>query len=69
MPEYSDLLYEVSDNVATITLNRPDRLNAIGPDLVEDLREELGRAQVEPEVRAIRLRGAGRSFCAGYDIG
>jgi enoyl-CoA hydratase len=63
------VLYEAEEGVATLTLNKPDRLNAIGPDLVEDLREELGRAQVEPEVRAIRLRGAGRSFCAGYDIG
>jgi enoyl-CoA hydratase len=63
------VLYEAQEGVATLTLNRPERLNAIGPDLIEDLREQLGRAWAEPEVRAIRLRGAGRSFCAGYDIG
>ena len=62
------VLYEADAGVATLTLNRPDRLNAIGPELIDDLREQLGRAQTEPEVHAIRLRGAGRAFCAGYDI-
>ena len=63
------VLYETADAVATITLNRPDRLNTITPELIADLRDQLGEAQADPAVRAIRLRGAGRAFCAGYDIG
>jgi enoyl-CoA hydratase len=62
------VLYEAGDGVATLTLNRPDRLNTIVPELIEDLRGGLERAWEDPDVRAIRLRGAGRVFCAGYDI-
>jgi enoyl-CoA hydratase len=62
------VLYESGDGVATLTLNRPDRLNTIVPELIDDLRAGLGRAWEDPSVRAIRLRGAGRVFCAGYDI-
>ena len=62
------VLYEAADGVATLTLNRPDRLNTIGPELIDDLRANLERAWTDAEVRAIRLRGAGRAFCAGYDI-
>jgi enoyl-CoA hydratase len=63
------VLYEAADSVATLTLNRPDRLNAITPDLIADFRAGLGRALEDGEVRVVRLRGAGRAFCAGYDIG
>jgi enoyl-CoA hydratase len=62
------VLYEAQDAVATLTLNRPDRLNAIVPALIDELNAALDRAQADPDVRVIRLRGAGRSFCAGYDI-
>jgi enoyl-CoA hydratase len=62
------VLYEAGDGVATLTLNRPDRLNTIVPDLIDDLKAMLERAWTDAEVRAIRLRGAGRVFCAGYDI-
>src|SRR5690348_14302371 len=62
------VLYEPGDGVATLTLDRPDRLNTIVPELIEDLRGALERAWEDPSVRAIRLRGAGRVFCAGYDI-
>jgi enoyl-CoA hydratase len=62
------VLYEAAEGVATLTLNRPQRLNTIVPELIEDLRGALGRAWEDAEVRAIRLRGAGRAFCAGYDI-
>ena len=61
--------YEAAAGVATLTLNRPERLNTIVPELVDDLRAGLRRAQEDADVRAIRLRGAGRAFCAGYDIG
>ncbi len=62
------VLYEAGDGVATLTLNRPQRLNTIVPELISDLRAGLTAAWEDPEVRAIRLRGAGRVFCAGYDI-
>jgi enoyl-CoA hydratase len=62
------VLYEAEAGVATLTLNRPDRLNTIVPELIDDLKSALGRAWEDRDVRAIRLRGAGRVFCAGYDI-
>jgi 2-(1,2-epoxy-1,2-dihydrophenyl)acetyl-CoA isomerase len=60
---------ETTDGVAAITLNRPDRLNAIDFEMLEALIEALGAAADDREVRAIVLAGAGRSFCAGADIG
>ncbi len=70
LPRMGDTVrYEVDGSVATITLDRPDRLNAIVPELIDDLETALDRAEADREVRAIRLRGAGRAFCAGYDIG
>lgn len=61
--------YETGDGVATLTLDRPGRLNAITPELADDLDAALARANGDDAVRAVRLRGAGRAFCAGYDIG
>jgi enoyl-CoA hydratase len=63
------VLTERDEAVATLTLNRPERLNAITPELAEDLRAALAEAIADDAVRVVRLRGAGRSFCAGYDIG
>ena len=63
------VLFEAEGAVATITLNRPDRLNTVVPGLIEDLNAALDQAEGDSDVRAIRLRGAGRAFCAGYDIG
>jgi enoyl-CoA hydratase len=63
------VLYEAADAVATLTLNRPERRNAITPQLVEDFDAALARALADDEVRVVRLRGAGSAFCAGYDIG
>jgi enoyl-CoA hydratase/carnithine racemase len=63
------VLYEADAGVATVTLNKPDRLNTIDPDLIQGVDDALDRAWSDGEVRAIRLRGAGRAFCAGYDIG
>jgi enoyl-CoA hydratase len=60
--------YEADGNVATLTLNRPERLNTITPDLARDVVAALAQANSDPEIHAIRLRGAGRVFCAGYDI-
>src|SRR4051812_16129226 len=63
------VLREDSERVATLTLNRPQRLNAITPELADDLRSALAAAIDDPGIHVIRLRGAGRAFCAGYDIG
>jgi enoyl-CoA hydratase len=60
--------YALDGAVATLTLDRPERLNAIVPALVDDLEAALDRAEADDAVRVVRLRGAGRAFCAGYDI-
>jgi enoyl-CoA hydratase len=63
------VLYEVDDKVGVITLNRPDKLNAISAELLHQLLDAFRRADVEPTTSVVLLRAAGRSFCAGYDIG
>jgi enoyl-CoA hydratase len=63
------VLYERDGAVATLTLSRPERLNAIVPELIDDLEAALDRAEADDAIRVVRLRGAGRAFCAGYDIG
>ncbi len=68
MPDYTDLLYEVAGGVATITLNRPDRLNAITAPMLISLSKVLRDADADPEVRVIVITGAGRGFCAGLDL-
>jgi len=64
----SDLLESIEDGVATLTLNRPDRLNAFSPDSLGALREAFTRLGSDPAVGAVVLTGAGRAFCAGGDI-
>lgn len=65
---WQQLLYKVEDRVATITLNRPDRLNAYTTVMSGELREAFTKADTDPQVRAIVLTGAGRGFCAGADM-
>jgi enoyl-CoA hydratase len=67
MPD-SPIDYTTSGALAFITLNRPERLNAINGALTAGLRDAVVRANHEREVRVIVLRGAGRAFCAGYDL-
>jgi enoyl-CoA hydratase len=64
----TQLLVETDGPVATFTLNRPERLNAVTPRMVEQLDAALDEALADDAVRVIRLRGAGRAFCAGYDL-
>src|SRR5271154_999751 len=66
---FETLLYEVKDGVATITLNRPEQLNTIVPPMPEELEASVQRAVADADVKVIVLRGAGRSFCAGFDFG
>lgn len=63
-----DLLYEVRDHVAVVTLNRPERLNAITFEMLELLAQRLTAAEHDPDVRVIVLTGAGRGFCSGLDL-
>jgi 2-(1,2-epoxy-1,2-dihydrophenyl)acetyl-CoA isomerase len=66
--EFDTLLYEVSDGVATITLNRPDGANAMDPQMALELAEVGIRCDDDPNVRAVVFTGAGRMFCAGGDL-
>ena len=66
--ESQEVLYDVSDRVATITLNAPERMNTISGPMLAALSERLIEADRDPEVRAIVITGAGRAFCAGLDI-
>ncbi len=63
-----DLLESVADKVAVLTLNRPDRLNALSDEMVLGLMAALRRHAADPDVGAIVLTGAGRGFCAGGDV-
>jgi enoyl-CoA hydratase len=66
---YETILYDADGAIATITLNRPQRLNTIIPPLPDEVEHAVAVATRDPEVKVIILRGAGRAFCAGYDFG
>lgn len=63
-----ELIVDRCDGVLTLTLNRPERLNAISGPMLAALSAELDRANIDPEVRVVVLTGAGRGFCAGLDL-
>ncbi len=66
---FSTLLYDVADGIATITVNRPDKLNALNAEVIRELGEVATRIAQEPEVRGVILTGAGeKAFVAGADI-
>lgn len=62
------VLYDLTDGVATVTLNRPDAMNALNTELKDALRDRLASAADDPDVRAVVLTGAGRAFCVGQDL-
>ena len=66
--DYEFVLYEKERQVAFITLNRPDRLNAIGPEIYRDWTAALTRAEQDDDVKVIVFKGAGRAFSAGADL-
>lgn len=68
MPDESDLLVERRDGVLYLTMNRPDRMNALSPAMVAGLLKHLSVAAADDELGAVVLTGAGRGFCAGGDV-
>src|SRR5207248_11432033 len=64
----TSVLFSVDAGVLTITLNRPEKLNALNPEMLEQLARALERAKRESEIRAVLLIGAGRGFCSGQDL-
>jgi enoyl-CoA hydratase/carnithine racemase len=68
-PGYETILYGADGAIATITLNRPEQLNTIVPPMPDEVEAAVGRAVRDDEIRVIVLRGAGRSFCGGYNFG
>jgi len=64
----ASILVSVEAGVETITLNRPEKLNALNPEMHQLLRAALERAAVEPEIRVVIITGAGRGFCTGQDL-
>jgi enoyl-CoA hydratase len=65
---YETILYEIEDGKARVTLNRPDKLNALSWPMQQELRDAFWAADGDPQVHLVVLRGAGRAFCSGYDI-
>ncbi|WP_448661616.1 crotonase/enoyl-CoA hydratase family protein [Sphingomonas sp. CJ20] len=66
---FETIHYEVADAIATITLNRPDRMNAFNPEMSREIIAAFDRSDADDNVRAVIVTGAGRAFCAGADLG
>jgi enoyl-CoA hydratase/carnithine racemase len=68
MTDFTEINYEVGDQILTITLDRPDRMNAFTPTMLEELLRAFDMADADDDVRAVVVTGAGRAFCAGADL-
>ena len=68
-PDFQTIVLDREDGVATITLNRPDRLNAFTTEMLQELLEALDLTDADDDVRAVIFTGSGRAFCAGADLG
>ena len=66
--DFEEILYETADGVATITLNRPEKLNAFTSRMLEEWEAAIERARDDDDVRAVVITGSGRGFCAGMDV-
>lgn len=66
--DYQQILYDIEDSILTITLNRPEKLNAFTGEMLGELIDALNRADMDDNVKAIIFTGAGRGFCAGADL-
>jgi len=65
---YHKILYELQGGIARVTLNRPEKRNALNPELVSELKDAIGMSARDPECRLILLSGAGKDFCSGADL-
>ena len=65
---YEQILYELSDTTAVVTINRPDKMNTWNAGVASELSQALGQANMDDKVRAVVITGAGRAFCAGADL-
>ncbi|MEY4340071.1 MAG: hypothetical protein RLZ14_1921, partial [Actinomycetota bacterium] len=66
--EYTQIIYEVADRIATITLNRPEQLNAFTNTMMREVIDAFDRVDADDDVRVVIVTGAGRGFCAGADL-
>jgi enoyl-CoA hydratase/carnithine racemase len=66
--DFEQIIYDKADHIATITLNRPERMNAFTPTMINEWYAALLDAHADPEVRVVIVTGAGRGFCAGADV-
>jgi len=66
---FEQIRFDVADAVATITLNRPQRLNSFTAQMHDELRSAIDTIRIDPQIRSVVLTGAGRAFCAGQDLG
>jgi 2-(1,2-epoxy-1,2-dihydrophenyl)acetyl-CoA isomerase len=66
--EYKDLILEKEDRIAVMTLNRPDKMNAIGPDMRDSFPRAIQDVEEDDDVRVLIITGAGRGFCSGADV-
>ena len=65
---YETILYDLTDGIAEIRLNRPQRLNAVTQQLYDELNDALTRAEADPDARVVLITGEGRAFCVGADL-
>ena len=65
---FQNIIYKIKDNIATVTINRPDKMNSLNDDVTNEIREAMYAAGDDKRVQVIVLTGAGRAFCAGGDI-
>ena len=65
---YETILYDLTDGIAEIRLNRPQRLNAVTQQLYDELNDALTRAEADPDTRVVLITGEGRAFCVGADL-
>jgi len=66
--DYTQIRYDIADHIATITLNRPDQLNAFTGTMMRELIDAFDRVDADDDVRVVIVTGAGRGFCAGADL-
>ncbi len=65
---YTKILYSTGDGIARVTLNRPDKRNALDRELIDEVKDAVAAAGRDPDCRVILLRGAGKDFCSGADL-